>query len=69
MTSPRGSQEEPPPTDFWFEEVKRGSQELLVVMFGADSRGSIELENYEEKVAWTQALEIVNLILKKLSTG
>lgn len=68
MTSRNQTMEEPAltPEGFWFEEVQRGSQEVLVVMFGADSRGSIEVLNYEEKAAWTAALEIVNSTLKKL---
>lgn len=67
MSNQRGSSGEPPLIEgFWFEEVKRGSQETLIVMFGADSRGAIDVANYEEKAAWTKALEIVNSTLQKL---
>lgn len=70
MNSPKGSSGEPLPIEgFWFEEVLRGSQVTLIVMFGADSRGSIEVMNYEEKAAWTAALEVVSSTLQKLSSG
>lgn len=53
------------PEGFWAEEVLRGGKEVLIVMFGAEPRGSIELASYEEKVAWQIALKDVNSILKK----
>lgn len=52
------------PTGFWFDEVIRGSKEVLIVMFGAEPRGYIELASYEEKVAWLTVLKDVNSISK-----
>lgn len=58
----------PDSTDnFWFEEVRRGGKEVLVVMHGAFPRGSIEVANYEEKVAWQKAVKVVNSTLQKSS--
>lgn len=35
---------------------------VLVVMKGVFPRGSIEVDEYEEKVRWKKALETVNTI-------
>lgn len=50
-------------TKFTIEELKRGGKEVLVVLADGAPRGSIEMANYEEKVAWTKALDTVNSIL------
>lgn len=55
------------PSGFWFEEVIRGTKEVLIVMHGAEPRGSIELASYEEKAAWQRALKDVNSTLEKSS--
>lgn len=62
MTSPSEGQEEPAPSseEWSFEEVQRGSIEVLIVHKGADPRGSIEVLNYEEKAAWVSILEKLN---------
>jgi len=55
------------PAMFWVEEVMRGNKEVLIIMFGAEPRGSIEIASYEEKVAWQEAIASVNLTLQKSS--
>lgn len=49
-----------PPPGWWFEETTRGNMEVLIIMFGAFPRGSIEVSNYEEKERWHKALGILN---------
>lgn len=54
---------------FWIDEVRRGNTEMLVIMFGAEPRGTIDVATYEEKVAWTKAVEVVNSMLQQSSSG
>ena len=54
------------PKGFWFEEITRGSRTVLIVMIGSVARGTIEVENYEEKAAWTKALTTVNEVLNSM---
>lgn len=51
-------------SNFWIEEVIRGQKEVLIIMFGADPRGSIEVASYTEKAAWKTAIENVNSMLR-----
>ena len=67
MTSPSEGQEEPAlRSEWWFEEVKRGSIEVLIVHQGAEPRGSIEVLTYEEKAAWVSILEQLNSTWQRL---
>lgn len=49
---------------FWIEEVIRGQKEVLIIMFGAEPRGSIEVNSYQEKMAWKEATVIANSMLE-----
>jgi len=51
-----------PPPGWWFEETVRSNMQVLIVMFGAFPRGSIEVHDYEEKERWHKALTILNSI-------
>lgn len=51
------------PSGWWAEEHQRGAKELLIVHKGADPKGSIEVDTYEEKAAWMKMLAQLNSIL------
>lgn len=48
---------------WWVEEVGRGGKQVLIVMKGAFPRGSIEMDTYEEKVAWIKMVKELRLTL------
>lgn len=64
----RPGDEENVPKFFWFAATMRGNKELLIVYFGPSARGSIEVENKEEKEAWLKILEELNSTYKKYSS-
>jgi len=52
------------PSGWWAEEYQRGNKELLIIHKGADPRGSIEVDTYEEKAAWLKILDQLNSMLR-----
>lgn len=53
------------PSGWWGEEHLRGSKELLILHKGAEPKGSVEVDSYEEKVAWLKILAILNSTLEQ----
>lgn len=50
------------PAGWWAEEHQRGSVEILIIHKGIVPRGSVEVENYEEKDAWLKIIAQLNSI-------
>jgi hypothetical protein len=58
--------EEEIPSGWWLEEHLRGSKEMLIIYKGVEPKGSVEVDSYEEKVAWIQAISVtLNSILEQ----
>jgi len=55
--------EEEIPSGWWVEEHQRGAKELLIIHKGVEPKGSVELDTYEEKAAWTKMIAQLNSIL------
>ena len=53
------------PSGWWAEENQRGTKELLIIHRGIEPKGSVEIDTYEEKVAWLKAMELLNSILSE----
>jgi hypothetical protein len=61
---PHPSESDEVPAGWWYEEHQRGSKEILIIHKGAEPKGSVEVDNYEEKVAWTNAIKTISDILR-----
>ncbi len=47
------------------DELKRGAATILVIYKDGNVRGSVSLENIDERVEWLRALEALNGAQKK----
>lgn len=52
------------PAGWWYEEHQRGNKEILIIHKGGEPKGSVEVDNYEEKVAWVKAITAISDTLK-----
>lgn len=50
----------PPPNDgWWIEEIVRGDKEMLVIYKNTEPKGYIEVDSYQDKLAWLSVLPMV----------